>query len=160
MSLLKNEVDILRRVPLFSGVDAPKLKLLAFTSQVVRYRAQETLFAQGDAGDSAYVILSGKARVFANTDNGPIELAEVGETDFVGEIAILCDVPRTATVVASTNLATLRVGKDAFFNLVTQFPQVGVGIMSELAHRLHQTTLNLTDLSSKLRQLEMEGGRA
>ena len=149
MSLLKNEVDILRRVPLFSGVDAPKLKLLAFTSQVVRYRAQEKLFAQGDAGDSAYVILSGKARVFADTDNGPIELAEVGETDFVGEIAILCDVPRTATVEATSDLTALRVNKDCFGELLTTFPSMGIAMLRELGFRLSRTTADLVAAESR-----------
>jgi len=63
-------------------------------------------------------------------------------------------VPRTATVKAATRLATLRISQDGFFNLVTQFPQVGVEIMHELASRLHHTTQQLTDLSSRLRAIE------
>ena len=149
MSLLKNEVDILRRVPLFSGVDAPKLKLLAFTSQVVRYKAQDTLFEQGEPGDSAYVILSGNARVFANTDAGEIELAEVSETDFVGEIAILCDVPRTATVEAKSDLTALRVNKDCFAELLTTFPAMGIAMLRELGFRLSRTTADLVASESR-----------
>lgn len=143
MSLLKNEVDILKRVPLFSGVDTAKLKLLAFTSQVVRYKARERLFAQGDAGDSAYVILSGNARVYADTAGGQIELAEVGETDFVGEIAILCDVPRTATVEATSDVTALRVEKDCFAELLTTFPSMGIAMLRELGFRLSRTTADL-----------------
>lgn len=143
MSLLKNEVDILKRVPLFSGVDASKLKLLAFTSQVVRFKAGETLFEQGQAGDSAYVILSGKARVFVTTPGGPIDLAEVGETDFVGEIAILCDVPRTATVEATSDVTALRVDKACFAELLTTFPAMGIAMLRELGFRLSRTTAEL-----------------
>ena len=157
---LQDDVDVLRAIPLFAKIEPAKLKLLAFTSEHMEFDSGETVFRQGDPGDAAYIILDGSADIVVDTPQGAVTVAHLVRNDVVGEIAILCDVPRTATVVASTNLATLRVGKDAFFNLVTQFPQVGVGIMSELAHRLHQTTLNLTDLSSKLRQLEMEGGRA
>ena len=67
---------------------------------------------------------------------------------------------RLERLIAGGELATLRVGKDAFFNLVTQFPQVGLGIMSELAHRLHQTTVHLTEASARLRQLEQGSGPA
>ena len=143
MSLLKNEVDILRRVPLFSGVDAAKLKLLAFTSEVVRYRSGETLFEQGDAGDDAYVIIEGRARVFAESKGDIVELAEVGETDFVGEIAILCDVPRTATVEAITSLKVLRVRKDCLADLLTTFPSIGLAMLRELGFRLSRTTADL-----------------
>ena len=53
MSLLNNEVELLRRVPLFSGIDPAKLKLLAYTSDVVTYRAGQILFRGGDVGDAA-----------------------------------------------------------------------------------------------------------
>jgi CRP/FNR family transcriptional regulator, cyclic AMP receptor protein len=143
MSLLKNEVDVLKRVPLFSGVDAAKLKLLAFTSKVVRFKANEVLFRQNDVGDSAYVILSGTARVFVEGADGEIELAQVGETDFVGEIAILCDVPRTASVAATSDLTALRVSKETLAEFLITFPTMGVAMMRELGFRLSRTTAEL-----------------
>lgn len=143
MSLLKNEVDVLKRVPLFSGVDAAKLKLLAFTSRVVRFEANEVLFRQNEPGDSAYVILSGKARVYVDGPDGVIELAEVGETDFVGEIAILCDVPRTANVSATTDLTALRLSKECFAEFLVTFPTMGLAMMRELGFRLSRTTAEL-----------------
>ncbi|MGH6810233.1 MAG: cyclic nucleotide-binding protein, partial [Ensifer adhaerens] len=54
--LLKDEVEMLRRITLFSGLPPAKLKLLAFTSDRVMYSAGEALFYQGDIGDAAYVI--------------------------------------------------------------------------------------------------------
>jgi CRP/FNR family transcriptional regulator, cyclic AMP receptor protein len=157
---LQDDVDVLRAIPLFGKIEPAKLKLLAFTSEHLEFEQGETLFQQGDPGDAAYIILDGTADILVNTPDGPVTVAHLVRNDVVGEIAILCDVPRTASVVAASRLATLRVGKDAFFNLVTQFPQVGVGIMSELAHRLHQTTMNLTEISTRLRKYEPEGGRA
>ena len=154
---LQDDVDVLRAIPLFSRIEPAKLKLLAFTSEHLDFEASEALFKQGEIGDAAYIILDGTADVMVDTPQGAVKVAHLKRNDVVGEIAILCDVPRTATVVAGSSLATLRVGKDAFFNLVTQFPQVGMGIMSELAHRLHQTTLNLTETSLKLRQFEQKG---
>jgi CRP/FNR family transcriptional regulator, cyclic AMP receptor protein len=67
-------------------------------------------------------------------------------------------VPRTATVQAKSRLVALRVSKDGFFNLVTQFPQIAVEVMGELAGRLHQTTQRLTEASARLRTFEAAGG--
>jgi CRP/FNR family transcriptional regulator, cyclic AMP receptor protein len=67
-------------------------------------------------------------------------------------------VPRTATVVAASDLETLRISKENFFQLVTQFPQIGVEVMAELASRLHDTTQALTHAKGKLKELENATG--
>lgn len=112
--LLKDEVEMLRRITLFSGLPPAKLKLLAFTSDRVMYSAGEDLFNQGDIGDAAYVILSGNADVLVSTPNGQLKVAEVEQNSIVGEIAILCNTPRTATVKTTTALEALRIRKDDF----------------------------------------------
>ena len=151
---LQRDVEVLRNIPLFAKIEPAKLKLLAFTSEHVEYMEGDTLFHQGDAGDAAYILLDGQADIIVTTPQGPVKVAQLGKNDIVGEIAILCDVPRTATVAAATPLVTLRISKDGFFNLVTQFPQVGVEIMHELASRLHQTTQQLTDVKAQLRDFQ------
>jgi CRP-like cAMP-binding protein len=154
---LQKDVEVLRNIPLFKKIEPAKLKLLAFTSEHLEFVGGEALFQEGDVGDAAYILLDGQADILVNTPRGQINVATLGKNDIVGEIAILCDVPRTATVVAKDRLVTLRVSKDGFFNLVTQFPQVGVEIMHELASRLHQTTQQLGAATAKLRQLENGG---
>jgi len=103
------------------------------------------LIEQGDAGDAAYIIIGGKADVVVDTPGGPLVVATLDENEIVGEIAILCDVPRTATVKAKTEVTTLRITKDLFFSLVVEFPQISVEIMRELAHRLEVTTVRLRE---------------
>jgi CRP/FNR family transcriptional regulator, cyclic AMP receptor protein len=153
MSLTK-DVEVLRNIPLFAQVTPAKLKLLAFTSERLEYLSGDELFHQGDDGDAAYIILAGKADVMVDTPDGAIKVATLGKNDIVGEIAILCDVPRTATVVAQSDLETLRVSKDGFFHLVTQFPQVGVEVMSALARKLHRTTQALASAPAKHHELD------
>lgn len=154
---LQQDVDLLRNVPLFRNIDSAKLKLLAFTSERLTYAAGESLFLQGDSGDSAYVIVEGEADVIINTPGGPITVAKVRQNDWVGEIAILCDVPRTATVTAKTKLVTLRISKDIFFQLVMQFPQMSVEVMRELAARLERTNQKLQDAVGRLKAAGVEG---
>jgi CRP-like cAMP-binding protein len=148
--LLKDEVQMLRQVPLFAGVDPGKLKLLAFTSQRVSFDEGEVLFHQGDAGDAAYVILAGSADILTGSDKGLIKVAEVSRNAIVGEIAILCDVNRTATVRARQPVEALRIGKEQFLKLLSDFPQITIEVMRVLAARLSQTTTELTLARSKL----------
>jgi CRP-like cAMP-binding protein len=142
---LNEEVELLRNIPLFAKLEPSKLKLLAFTSERITYEADQVLFRQGDVGDAAYIIIEGAAKVLVDTDQGEIEVAALGRNDFVGEIAILCDVPRTATVKASAKTVTLRITKDLFFRLVAEFPEMSVEIMRELASRLEHTTQQLRE---------------
>jgi CRP/FNR family cyclic AMP-dependent transcriptional regulator len=157
MSLTK-DVEVLRSIPLFAKVEPAKLKLLAFTSQRLEYLPGEELFHQGDYGDAAYTILEGAADVLVDTPNGAVNIATLGKNEIIGEIAILCDVPRTATVVARGELETLRVSKDGFFHLVRQFPQVGIEVMSELASKLNRTTQALTAVRARLDELDKNDG--
>jgi CRP-like cAMP-binding protein len=151
---IAKDVEALRRIPLFARIDPAKLKLLAFTSERLQFEPGERLCVQGEPGETAYIILEGSARVLVETPEGPLEVARLGENAIVGEIAILCNLPRTATVEAVTPLTALRISKDGFFNLVSQFPQVGLEIMHELARRLHQTTQQLGEVKSRLQKLE------
>ena len=139
---IEQEVEILRKIPLFANIDAAKLKLMCFASHRLTFAQGQTVCDQGDVGDSAFVIIDGTADVVVE-NNGPLVVAHVGKNDIIGEIAILCDVPRTATVVATSELTALEVTKDLFFRMVTDFPEIAVEIMRVLAHRLEQTTAQL-----------------
>ena len=147
---LNEDVERLRNIPLFAKIEPSKLKLLAFTAQRLTFNADESLFHQGDIGDAAYIIIDGNADVVVDTPNGPITVAQLGKNAFVGEIAILCDVPRTATVTATSELTTICISKELFFQLVGQFPQMAIEIMRELAHRLELTTRQLQETVTKL----------
>jgi CRP/FNR family cyclic AMP-dependent transcriptional regulator len=148
---MKEEVEVLRNIPLFAKLEPAKLKLLAFTSERLTFEQGQALFQQGDAGDAAYIVMEGAADVLIETTKGPVKVANLGRNAIVGEIAILCDVPRTATVVAQEKTVTLKINKDTFFRLVNEFPQMAVEIMRELARRLEKTNEQLRETVAKLR---------
>ena len=140
---LNEEVELLRNIPMFARIEPSKLKLLAFTSERLTFQRGQDLCVQGGDGDSAFIIIEGDADVIVDSPDGPLTVAAMGRNDVVGEIAILCDVPRTATVRATTDLTALKISKDLFFRLVTEFPQMAVEIMRVLATRLNVTTAQL-----------------
>ena len=142
---LNEEVELLRNIPMFARIEPSKLKLLAFTSERLTFQSGQDLCVQGGDGDSAFIIIEGDADVIVDSPNGPMTVAAMGRNDVVGEIAILCDVPRTATVKAVTKVETLMISKELFFQLVNQFPSISIEIMRELARRVERTTAMLRD---------------
>lgn len=154
MATLSEEVDILRRIPLFAGIDPAKLKLLAFASERLEYCEHQNLFRQGEVGDAAYVIVNGTADVIIEVGEEEIRVAELQENAFVGEIAILCDVPRTATVRARTKLVVLKIKKEHFIGLIKDFPELGIEVMRELASRLSNTTGELSEARREIDSLK------
>ncbi|MBL4600250.1 MAG: cyclic nucleotide-binding domain-containing protein [Rhizobiaceae bacterium] len=151
MSTLEDEVTLLRRIPLFSAIDPGKLKLLAFASDRQVFHDGQTVFKQGDVGDAAYVVVSGIADVIVSIGGNDVSVAKLSENDFIGEIAILCDMPRTATIKAEGELDTLKIKKEHFLGLIEDAPQLGIEVMRELALRLSKTTAELSEARQQLK---------
>lgn len=157
---LKQEYELLRQVPFFAEIEPAKLKLLAFMSERVGYDPGKRLFQQGDPADAAYLIIDGEAEVIAETPSGPVTLATLRPNEIVGEIGILCDVPRTATVRAKNRLVALRISKDPFMRMVREFPTMAISIMQELAHRLEATNNQLRAAVAETNRLRQTVGHA
>jgi len=155
---LNEEVDLLRQIPMFQKVEQSKLKLLAFTSERLVFQPEQVICEQGEPGDSMYVIVDGEAEVIVNLPTGPLTVATLKKNSFFGEIAILCDVPRTATIKAASTLTTLRITKDLFYRLVSEFPQMTIEIMREIAARLDRTTQDLQTTRNELTELKKQAG--
>ena len=145
---LNEEVEVLKGVPLLPKIEPSKLKLLAFTSERVNYAAGQEICHQGEPGDAMYVILGGVADVLIDTPTGQIQVAEMKKNDFVGEIAVLCDVPRTATIKAREPLNTLKISKDTFYRMVGEFPSMAIEMMRELAYRVEDTNQKLREATA------------
>lgn len=140
---LDAEVQSLRAVPMFAGIDPARLKLLAFTGERIEFRAGQRFFSQGDPSDAAYVILDGSAEIWLDTPNGPLKVADIGRGALVGEMGILADSPRSATVQAAGPTVALRLDKRIFLELLIQFPQMSIAVMRELGKRLERTNAQL-----------------
>ena len=150
---LNDEVEMLGNVSLFAGLQPSQLKLLAFTSQHLTFTEGDMLFSQDDSGDAAYVVLCGKAEVIVKINGDDVVVATLGENDIVGEIAILCDVPRTASVRAATRLETLCIEKEQLLKLLKEFPAMAIDLMKVLAERLAVTTADLSAARAELNKL-------
>jgi len=107
-------IALLRGVPVFAPLPRPVLEALAAALRPIRLGEGDVVFSRGDAGESFYVIADGEVEV--EVDRAPVVL---GPGDSFGEIALLGDVPRTATVRARTQLEAYALPGDAFVAAVT-----------------------------------------
>jgi CRP-like cAMP-binding protein len=77
---LTKDVEVLRNIPLFAKLEPATLKLLAFTSDRLRYLSGDELFHQGDYGDAVYIILDGKADILVDSLNGTVNIKHSART--------------------------------------------------------------------------------
>ena len=157
---LKQEFELLRRVPLFAEIEPSRLKLLAFMSERVGYDPGKLIVRQGEPADAAYLIIDGEAEVIAESPSGAVILATLGANEIVGEMGILCNMPRNATVRAKDRLVALRISKEPFMRMVREFPNISVAIMQELAHRLEANNNQLRAAHAEIRRLRERAGIA
>ncbi len=138
------EVEALRAVPIFRTTEPRLLQLLAFLSEREDFLDGELLCRQGDHGDSAYVLLEGRADIVVSGPQGRAKVASLGRNEIVGEMAVICDIPRTADVVAAGDVSALRIGKDQLLRMLRDAPDMSLEMMRSLALRLHETTMALS----------------
>ncbi len=151
---LNKAVEAMQQTPIFAGIDPKRLRLLAFMSESLTYRAGELLFDQGDEGDSAFVVIDGSASVLINIGGEKKEVAVIGSKQIFGEMAVLCDIPRTAAIGAKSDLDVLRIDRDAFLKLLSEFTEVSLQVMRFLAARLEATTKDLGAAQAEINDLK------
>ena len=141
---LEQEVELIRQFPIFSKIQPAMQKLLCFSAERLNYAAGQVIFNAGDVGDAAYVVIDGTVEISVPTPSGPIVINNMGRNDLLGEIAIVGEVPRTATAKALTKLETLKISKELFMKVIRENPDAAIELIKILASRLASTTSQLT----------------
>ena len=141
---LEQEVELIRQFPIFSKIQPAMQKLLCFSAERLTYDTGQVIFNAGDVGDSAYIIIDGTVEISVPTPSGPIIINNMGKNDLLGEIAIVGEVPRTATAKALTKCETLKISKELFMKIIRENPDAAIELIRILASRLASTTTQLT----------------
>ena len=131
----KEWTNVLADVPLFASLSTRHLRHVARLAKIRRFHDGAVMMRAGDPGDAMYVVLDGRATVKVPRRG---ELA-LGIGAFVGELALLDDGPRTATVVADGTVIALSVSRASFRKLLRSEPSIAATIAEELARRLRNT---------------------
>ena len=126
---------ILGAVPLFAGMSKSRLRSLADRAKVVGYGTDRLVLGEGvRGGGSVFVLLEGTARV----EIGGRAVGRLGPGDVFGELALLDGRPRSASVVATSDIVTVRLSRTAFLDLVRSDPDIALRVMEGLAARLRE----------------------
>ena len=126
------ELELLRGLPMFAPLPPPTLEYLAGRLHPVAVAGAETIFHEGDPGDLFYVIADGRVQVLV----GGRPARELGTGDYFGEIALLREVPRTATVTALTDVELYALDGDQFVAAVTGHAESAAAADSVVSTRL------------------------
>lgn len=129
---MSDHLDHLARVSLFAGADRKELGEIAKLTTELPLAAGSTLVQQGDLGREAFVVVEGEA--VASIDGS--EVAVLGPGDCIGEIALLDKGPRSATVVARTDMSVLVLDPREFKGLLLQVPAIAIKVATALAERV------------------------
>ena len=133
---LAEETDLLRKIPMFAKMETSRLKLLAFASEIVSFEDGDVVMSAGDAADVAYVIMQGAVDVMTDTPNGPVVTFTLSENQLIGELGLLNNTPRIATLVANGELKAMKITDEMFFRLLRENPEVALDVIRMLSDKL------------------------
>jgi len=142
-----NKLGLLNNIPLFSLVDSHHLQLLAESCDFVNVVKGERLFSEGDVGDALYIVIEGTAGIYASVEKSEKKVGEIHVNEVVGELALLSDKPRSASVQALTDVVLLRLKREVFIDLVRSNGEIGYQILQVVIDRFagsHRKTDYLT----------------
>ena len=135
----KDTVRFLSRVPMFQGLKASQLERLAGRFVPRSYAAGSDIVTQGKGGAGLFVVVSGRAEVIrVRTDGTKAVLNVFGSTDFFGELALLDDAPRTASVVCTEETECLVLSEWEFLGALREDSEMGIVILQELVKRFRR----------------------
>jgi diguanylate cyclase (GGDEF)-like protein len=141
--------DLLARVPIFRQLPAEDLDRISAATHRASFEAGEVIVEIGDPGRSLYVIVEGDVQVLYPGGSADFELARLSVGEFFGEMALLNDSQRSATVRAVGRVDALILDQDDFRSIVRQSPEVALRVMEAMSVRIRNADEQMSGLSDK-----------
>lgn len=130
----QDKASALARVPLFMGISEESMERLAAVAGELEFEPGQFIVLQGQVGTGLYVILDGSARVVRGSD----ELATLGSTDFFGELSVIDQMPRNASVQAVDQVRCLALASWDLLDLLESDPKLALNLIRGLAARIRE----------------------
>ena len=128
--------DLIAKIDFFSGLDDKILKKLSDACIMRQFTKNETIVRQGEMGLGLYVIAKGRVKVDREQGGVRMQVAELGPEQFFGEMSLLDNKPRSATVTGLEDAECLLLTRDSFVKLMNKYPEIPIRMARVLAERL------------------------
>ena len=130
-------INSLKALSFFSGLSEEQLGIVSTHIKIHELEAEKTLFEEGDRGDSVYFIIDGTLEVLMESDWGEkVKLADLTRGGSVGEMSVIDDLPRSASIASVTAATVLSLDKEHFDQIIEDHPSIGVIMLKGLARFL------------------------
>ncbi len=148
MSETLEKILFLQGVEIFNSLSIEELQKIAMIAENEQYSDNEYLFRQGDPGNYAYIIVSGKVELFFETERRDLQpLMTLGEGACFGEMALLDGEPRSAGARTVTESILSRISRTDFIQTITRHPAMALGIIAQLTSRIRTTNYRANRLT-------------
>jgi CRP-like cAMP-binding protein len=143
-------IDILKNLNLFSGLNEQALEVLSRLFNEKNYRKGDVIFLEGSSGNSMMIIVSGDVRISLQSgiNNEEETLMVLKKGDQFGEMALLENLPRSADVIAHTDVMILEISRENFLQFINNHPDSGTKILLNLAKNL---SVRLREADAKIK---------
>jgi CRP-like cAMP-binding protein len=137
---------------MFAKMETSKLKLLAFASEMVSFQDGDIVFNSGDSADYAYVIMEGAVDILSETERGREVILTLTQNQLIGELGLLNNTPRIATLIANGNLLAMKITAEMFFRVLRDNSEVALDVIRMLSTKLTNTHERLEALQKQVNQ--------
>jgi CRP-like cAMP-binding protein len=148
---LKQDIAVLRKIPVFAALGKDPLRLVAFSAETRIVRAGDVLFRRGEPSDGGFVVTSGMVELDPG-DGRPI--AEAGPGTLVGELALVIDTDRPVTATVRETGSILRIPRNVFHRVLEEFPETAKSIRELLLARAGKLSSRLSGIRDDLLAIE------
>ncbi|MES2925574.1 MAG: Crp/Fnr family transcriptional regulator [Pseudomonadota bacterium] len=148
MSTMLSNLDLLRRVPLFSLLTVAQAEVISGAVIKRRFKRGEALVEQGQKSNALFILLTGRARVMTSDSRGrEVILATLSQGDYLGEMSIIDNEPHSATVRAEVQTDVLMLGRAEFARCLTENASMSLVVMRGLVKRLRHADRKIESLA-------------
>lgn len=143
-------IQIFRTLPLFEGIADADLEALAARCEERRFRAGEAIFAQGDAGDSMYVVAEGSVNVYLPGEGSRrLSLNDLGPGEHFGELSLFDQKPRSASALASTDIVLYELRRGTLVEHLAKRPETAMALLRTVSGHLRSADARLSAHAAK-----------
>ena len=146
---LDDDIRILSAVRLFEGFTREQLRLLAFGAETLRIGAGKELYLEGDMAESAYIVISGRIRLFRERSGEIVLLGTAGPGAMLGEIGLIAETARMTGAVAEIDTDSIRLSRKMFRRILEEYPDIAAMLHQRISNELQSMVAQIARLAPR-----------